>query len=215
MVPARFRRCGADDRGRGAGRRAAGARTRRSAPAERLTYAEAMRRHAGVDPHAAPTTRARSSGRAPRASPARPSSDRDAQARSADGTRGRSASSARERPCFICDYPASQASLARLKPGIAARRGALRALSGRHRARQRLPRARRRPRTARPLPQRSRDRAARAASPSRRWMSICWPRSPPACPTAPASPWASTAWSPSRSSATRLVRRHGFPIDNA
>ena len=24
----------------------------------------------------------------------------------------------RERPCFICDYPASQASLARLKPGL-------------------------------------------------------------------------------------------------
>jgi lysyl-tRNA synthetase class 2 len=24
----------------------------------------------------------------------------------------------RERPCFICDYPASQASLARLRPGL-------------------------------------------------------------------------------------------------
>ena len=26
----------------------------------------------------------------------------------------------RERPCFVCDYPASQASLARLKPGVPA-----------------------------------------------------------------------------------------------
>jgi lysyl-tRNA synthetase class 2 len=26
----------------------------------------------------------------------------------------------RDRPCFICDYPASQASLARLKPGLPA-----------------------------------------------------------------------------------------------
>ena len=38
-------------------------------------------------------------------------------ARSLDGTRGRPQLGA-ERPCFICDYPASQASLARLKPGI-------------------------------------------------------------------------------------------------
>ena len=44
----------------------------------------------------------------------------------------------RERPCFICDYPASQASLARLKPGLPRVARTLRALFGRHRAGERL-----------------------------------------------------------------------------
>jgi len=86
------------------------------AAAERLSYAEAMRRHAGVDPHSA-------------------SEDELALAAARFGARSVSAldRDARldllmglvvgpklgtERPCFICDYPASQASLARLKPGL-------------------------------------------------------------------------------------------------
>ena len=44
----------------------------------------------------------------------------------------------RERAVLHLRLPASQASLARLKPGLPRGGGALRALSGRHRARQRL-----------------------------------------------------------------------------
>ena len=63
----------ADVRGRGARRAAARAATP-LAPAERLSYAEALRRHAGVDAHGA--TRARISSARPlrTASTARPSS---------------------------------------------------------------------------------------------------------------------------------------------
>jgi elongation factor P--(R)-beta-lysine ligase len=85
-------------------------------PAERMTYADAMQRHAGVDPHS--------------------SSDADlARAAAAHGIACEAALDrdgkldllmgllvgpklGRERPCFICDYPATQASLARLKPGF-------------------------------------------------------------------------------------------------
>ena len=63
------------------------------------------------------------------------------QARSPDGTRRRARSSGASGPCFICDYPASQAALARLKPGLPRGGGALRAVSGRHRTRERLSRA--------------------------------------------------------------------------
>jgi len=85
-------------------------------PAERLTYAEAIRKHADVDP--AECTDAEL--------------DRAAEARhiACEATLDRDAKLdllmglvvgpklGLERPCFICDYPASQASLARLKPGL-------------------------------------------------------------------------------------------------
>jgi lysyl-tRNA synthetase class 2 len=91
---------------------------RQLAPAERLSYGDAMRRHAGVDAYGA--------------------SDRDLErAAAAHGIEchaeldhdGRldllmglvvGPQLGRERPCFLCDYPASQAALARLKPGLPA-----------------------------------------------------------------------------------------------
>jgi lysyl-tRNA synthetase class 2 len=84
-------------------------------PAERLTYAEALHRHAGVDAEgdAAPalTQAALTHG-----IDCRSMLDRDALL---DLLMGAVVGPrlGRERPCFICDYPASQASLARLKPG--------------------------------------------------------------------------------------------------
>ncbi|HWZ92392.1 MAG TPA: EF-P lysine aminoacylase EpmA [Polyangiaceae bacterium] len=84
-------------------------------PAERLTYAEALRRHAGVDAHdddePAFERAARDHGIVCRAE-----LDRDAKL---DLLMGLVVGPklGLERPCFICDYPASQASLARLKPG--------------------------------------------------------------------------------------------------
>ncbi len=85
-------------------------------PAERLTYADAMRRHAGVDPHADSD-----------AALARAATDRGITCHAAldrDGWLDLLMGLAvgpqlgRDRPCFVCDYPASQASLARLKPGL-------------------------------------------------------------------------------------------------
>jgi elongation factor P--(R)-beta-lysine ligase len=86
-----------------------------TAPAQRLTYSAALQRHAGVDAHAA--------------------SDADLAAAAAhhgvacDAALDRDAlldllmglvvgpQLGRDRPCFITDYPASQAALARVKPG--------------------------------------------------------------------------------------------------
>ncbi len=85
------------------------------ARAERLTYAAAMRRHAGVDVHCAGdaelTEAAARHGIACHAD-----LDRDAKL---DLLMGLVVGPqlGRENPCFISDYPASQASLARLKPG--------------------------------------------------------------------------------------------------
>jgi len=84
-------------------------------PAERLTYAEALRRHVGVDAHrddeSAFERAARDHGIVCRAE-----LDRDAKL---DLLMGLVVGPklGLDRPCFICDYPASQASLARLKPG--------------------------------------------------------------------------------------------------
>jgi elongation factor P--(R)-beta-lysine ligase len=85
--------------------------------AERLTYADAMQRHAGVDPHtSSDTDLARAAAQQGLVCEAR--LDRDA---TLDLLMGLVVGPklGRERPCFICDYPASQASLARLKPGRA------------------------------------------------------------------------------------------------
>ena len=91
---------------------------RRLEPAERLTYGEAFRRHAGVDAHSA------SEADLERAAAAHgivchAELDRDAKL---DLLMGLVVGPhlGRERPCFLCDYPASQAALARLKPGFPA-----------------------------------------------------------------------------------------------
>jgi elongation factor P--(R)-beta-lysine ligase len=88
---------------------------RRIPAARRLTYAEAMRQYAGVDPHSADDREL--DGAAQRLSVACEARlDRDAKL---DLLMGLAVGPqlGRDRPCFICDYPASQASLARLKPG--------------------------------------------------------------------------------------------------
>jgi lysyl-tRNA synthetase class 2 len=88
---------------------------RRLAAAERLTYAEALRRHAGVDAHMAGDDDLDRAARRLGIECQAPL-DRDAKL---DLLMGLAVGPrlGRERPCFVCDYPASQASLARLKPG--------------------------------------------------------------------------------------------------
>jgi len=89
---------------------------RRLEAAERLSYSEALQRHAGVDAHGASdadlTEAARRNGVVCQAE-----LDRDAKL---DLLMGCVVGPRLgfERPCFICDYPVSQASLARLKPGL-------------------------------------------------------------------------------------------------
>ena len=89
---------------------------RRLPAARRLTYADAMRRYAGVDPHSADDCEldgaARRLGLGCEAD-----LDRDAKL---DLLMGLAVGPqlGRECPCFVCDYPAAQASLARLKPGL-------------------------------------------------------------------------------------------------
>jgi lysyl-tRNA synthetase class 2 len=83
--------------------------------AERLSYAEAMQRHAGVNAHtAAEGTLAEAARR--HGIVCHAELDRDAKLdllmSLVVGPR-----LGLERPCFICDYPVSQAALARLKPG--------------------------------------------------------------------------------------------------
>jgi elongation factor P--(R)-beta-lysine ligase len=89
---------------------------RRLDPAERLTYAEALRRYAGVDAHTAGDSELERAA-ADRGIECRAELDRDAKL---DLLMGLVVGPklGLERPCFICDYPASQASLARLKPGL-------------------------------------------------------------------------------------------------
>ncbi len=88
---------------------------RRLEPAERLSYSAAMRRHAGVDAHCATDAElneaARRHGVACHAD-----LDRDAKLDLLMGLVVGPRLGV-ERPCFVCDYPASQAALARLKPG--------------------------------------------------------------------------------------------------
>lgn len=86
------------------------------ARAERLTYAAALQRHAGVDVHSA-CDRELTEAAARHGVTCHADLDRDAKL---DLLMGFVVGPrlGRENPCFICDYPASQASLARLKPGL-------------------------------------------------------------------------------------------------
>jgi lysyl-tRNA synthetase class 2 len=85
-------------------------------PAERLTYTEALGRYAGVDAHTAGDPELERAA-ADHGIVCKAELDRDAKL---DLLMGLVVGPqlGRERPCFICDYPASQASLARLKPGL-------------------------------------------------------------------------------------------------
>jgi lysyl-tRNA synthetase class 2 len=89
---------------------------RRFPGAERLTYAEAMRQYAGVDAHTADDRELDAAAQRLRVA-CEADLDRDAKL---DLLMGLAVGPqlGRERPCFIYDYPASQASLARLKPGL-------------------------------------------------------------------------------------------------
>jgi elongation factor P--(R)-beta-lysine ligase len=87
-------------------------------PAERLSYNSALHRHAGVDAFDASEDELRQA--AERAGiVCEAELDRDAKL---DLLMGLIVGPrlGLERPCFICDYPASQAALARLKPGLPA-----------------------------------------------------------------------------------------------
>jgi lysyl-tRNA synthetase class 2 len=88
---------------------------RRLGPAERLTYADALRRHAGVDAFADEDP-ALERAAAAHGIECGAALDRDARL---DLLMGLVVGPrlGRDRPCFVCDYPPSQASLARLKPG--------------------------------------------------------------------------------------------------
>ncbi len=88
---------------------------RELAPAERLSYAAALERHAGVDAHGA-DQRELAAAAVRHGIVCDASLDRDA---TLDLLMGLVVGPklGRERPSFICDYPASQAALARLKPG--------------------------------------------------------------------------------------------------
>lgn len=83
--------------------------------AERLTYAQALQRHAGVDVHGASDLELVQAAEA-HGVVCRADLDRDARL---DLLMGMVAGPRLGcgRPCFVCDYPPSQAALARIKPG--------------------------------------------------------------------------------------------------
>jgi len=84
--------------------------------AERLSYSAALQRHAGVDAHSASDSDlAEAAARHGIDCPAE--LDRDAKLDLLMGLVVGPRSGV-GRPCFLCDYPASQAALARLKPGL-------------------------------------------------------------------------------------------------
>jgi len=87
---------------------------RRLEPAERLSYSAALRRHAGIDAFGS-SERELDEAAARHGISCDAQLDRDAKL---DLLMGLIVGPAlgRERPCFICDYPASQAALARLRP---------------------------------------------------------------------------------------------------
>jgi lysyl-tRNA synthetase class 2 len=89
---------------------------RRLEPAERLSYSAALQRHAGVDAHRASETDLTEAARR-HGIVCDAELDRDAKLDLLMGLVVGPRLGV-ERPCFICDYPASQAALARLKPGL-------------------------------------------------------------------------------------------------
>ena len=89
---------------------------RRLEPAERLSYAAALERHAGVDAHA-DSDAALGRAAADHGIDCRADLDRDGRLDLLMGLIVGPQLGV-DRPCFVCDYPASQASLARLKPGL-------------------------------------------------------------------------------------------------
>jgi lysyl-tRNA synthetase class 2 len=95
---------------------------RRLEPAERLSYSEALQRHAGVDAQGSSDAELTDAA-ARHGVVCQAELDRDAKL---DLLMGMVVGPRLgvERPCFVCDYPASQAALARLKrgtPPVAAR----------------------------------------------------------------------------------------------
>jgi lysyl-tRNA synthetase class 2 len=89
---------------------------RRLEAAERLSYSAALQRHAGVDAHAASDADLADAARR-HGIVCHAELDRDAKLDLLMGLVVGPRLGV-ERPCFICDYPASQAALARLKPGL-------------------------------------------------------------------------------------------------
>lgn len=89
---------------------------RRLESAERLSYSAALQRHAGVDAHTASDADLAEAARRHDIN-CDAELDRDAKL---DLLMGLVVGPrlGLQQPCFICDYPASQASLARLKPGL-------------------------------------------------------------------------------------------------
>jgi lysyl-tRNA synthetase class 2 len=88
------------------------------APAERLKFTDALHRFAGVDAHDS-SDRELDDAAAAHGIVCKAELDRDAKLDLLMGVVV-GPQLGLDRPCFICDYPASQASLARLKPGIPA-----------------------------------------------------------------------------------------------
>jgi len=90
---------------------------RRLEAAERLSYSAALQRHAGVDAFSSSEAELREAA-IRHGIGCEAELDRDAKL---DLLMGLVVGPrlGRERPCFICDYPASQAALARLRPGDA------------------------------------------------------------------------------------------------
>jgi elongation factor P--(R)-beta-lysine ligase len=83
-------------------------------PAERLTYREAFRTHAGVDPFESPVAQLAEAARARGGSPPDLGDDRDAWLDLLMGTVVERALG-RGRPTFVHDFPASQAALAKIR----------------------------------------------------------------------------------------------------
>ena len=104
-----------------------------------------------------------------------------------------------DRGVFVTEYPASQASLARKKPGDPRVAERFEFYVARRRAVQRLRRARRSGRAARALRARSGRSAPRGACRSTRSTSGSSRRSKRACPPAAATRSGSIGWSRSRS----------------
>ena len=84
--------------------------------AERLSYSAALQRHAGVDAHGASDADLADAARR-HGIVCHAELDRDAKLDLLMGLVVGPRLGV-ERPCFICDYPVSQAALARLKPGL-------------------------------------------------------------------------------------------------